>query len=68
MTLKKGKQSLSLNDCLNDYRKYEKVDCFVDLIIVMLSNQSRNPVLLAFCTSLRKTSPQLIGVPTSGID
>ena len=36
--------------------KFEKVDCFVNLIIVMLSNQSQNTVLLAFCTSLEKTT------------
>lgn len=50
-----------------NYIKFEKVDCFVNLIIVILSNQSRNPVLLAFCTSLGKTSPQLLVLPSSWI-
>ena len=48
--------------------KFEKVDCFVNLIVVMLSNQSQNPVLLAFCTSLEKTSLHLLGLATSGIN
>ena len=46
-----------------NYIKFEKVDCFVNLIIVMLSNPSQNPVLLAFCTSLEKILLQLLGLP-----
>ena len=74
---RKVKQNLLLNNSLNDNENMavqnrsnyvEKVDCFVNLIIVMLSNQSPNPVLLAFCTSLEKTSLHLLRLPTSGID
>ena len=42
--------NIAIQNC--NYIKFEKVDCFVNLIIVMLSNQSQNPVLLVLCISL----------------